>query len=96
MSAYDIHSTATLLTRKAVPVEVAIRITMTLVIDPELVALRAVRVCSMGVSNIVKKMNLFFLKHQASCDGVNRSVAPALVEEPSRLVQVSEEVVIWL
>lgn len=44
------------------------------------------------IRDVVEEVNLVFLQHQASCDGVNRRIAPALVEETSSMVKRCEKV----
>ena len=44
------------------------------------------------VANLVEEVNLLLLKEEACRDGVDRGVAPALVEEAARAVEVVEEV----
>lgn len=44
----------------------------------------------MVIGNIVPEVNFFFLQHQRSGDGVNRCIAPSLIEETTILVQRRE------
>ena len=74
------------LTRKPIPVKIAIWVAMTLVVYPELVVLWAMRVCTMRVSNLVKEMNFCFPKQEARRDRVYRSVAPTFVKEAACLI----------
>ena len=48
------------------------------------------------VGDFIEEMDLLFLEEQGGCDGVNRRVAPALVEEAAFAVQVCEEIDVGL
>jgi len=57
-----------------------------------LLASRAVREWDMVVRDVVEEMDLIFRKHESGGDGVNRCVAPSLVEEATVLIQRFKEV----
>ena len=50
----------------------------------------------MPVPDVVKEMNLVLVQHQTGSNGMNGRVSPSLVEEAAILVQLVEEVEIWL
>ena len=50
----------------------------------------------MPVSNVFEEVDLILLQHQGGSDGMNRSIAPALVEETAFLVEEVEIVAIGL
>jgi hypothetical protein len=52
----------------------------------------AMREWDMVVSDIVEKMNLFFLQQNASRDRMNWCITPAFVEESTILVKCIEEI----
>lgn len=54
---------------------------MALEFQPLLLASWAVGEGNVVVSNVVEEVKLILVEHQASGDGVDRSITPALVEE---------------
>lgn len=48
------------------------------------------------VSDVVEEVYLAFLEREGSSDGVDRSIAPSLVEEAACLIEVFEEVIVRL
>ena len=40
----------------------------------------------MPVCNVIKELNLLFLEQKTGSDGMNRSVAPSLIEESTIMV----------
>lgn len=69
---------------------------MTLELDSLAFARRAMRKGYMVVRDVVEEMDLVLLKHKASGDRVDRSITPALVEEPAILVERLKKVDIFL
>jgi hypothetical protein len=65
---------------------------MALMVQSVLLASWTVRERNMVVTNIVEEVDLFFLEHECRGDGVDRSIAPAFVEETARLVERVEVV----
>lgn len=59
-------------------------------IQTVLFASRAMGEWNMIVRNIVEEMNLLLLEHQSRGDGMDRCIAPALVEETACMVQRGE------
>lgn len=78
------------------PVKVVIRIAMTFQLFPQGVASRAMCEGNVIVCNIVEEMDLILFEHQPCCNGVHRSVAPALIEESAIAVERLEEVEVSL
>ena len=75
------------LTRIALPVKVVLGVAMALQLCAQVIASWAMRKWDVVVCNIVEKVDFFFLEHQTSSDGVDRSIAPALVEKSAIAVQ---------
>jgi len=65
---------------------------MALVIEPELLARRAVRKGNVVIRDVVEKMYLVLLEHESRGNAVHGRVAPTLVEEAARAIQVVEVV----
>jgi len=84
------------LTGVSLPVKVVLGVTVAPQLRPQILARRAVRERHVVVGNVVEKVDLVLLQHEASGDGVNRRVAPALVEEAAILVQRVEVVGVGL
>ena len=42
------------------------------------------------VSNVIKEMNLVLLEHESCGNGVNGSVTPSFIEEPSFTIKIIE------
>ena len=84
------------LTRIALPVEIVLRVAVTFQFRPQIIACWAMCERNVVVCNVVEKVNLFLLEHQTRGDGVDRSIAPALIEEATVTVQGLEVVDIGL
>lgn len=69
---------------------------MAFVVEAELFSSRTMREWDMIVRDVVEKVNLLFLQHEPSSDRVDRSIAPALVEEAAILVKAVEKVDVLL
>jgi len=80
------------LTAVAIPVKVILRIAMALVVQAILFAGGAVCERNVVIGNVVKEMDFILLEHQTGCNGVNRSIAPSLVEEATGVIERSKEV----
>lgn len=65
---------------------------MALQILPMLLACRAVRKWDVVVCNVVEEMDLVLGQHESGSDGVNRCIAPTLIEESAVLIQRLEEI----
>lgn len=75
------------LTGVSIPVKVVLGIAVALQVQSLLFVGRAMREWNVVVGNVVEKVNLLLLQHESCCDGVDRSVTPALVEESAILVE---------
>ncbi len=63
---------------------------MAFVVEPQLFALGAVREWDVVVCDVVEEMDLVLAQRESSCDGVHRSIAPALVVEAAVTVECVE------
>ncbi len=80
------------LTRVSFPVEVVIWIAVALELDSQIFTSRAVREWNMVVGNVVEEMDLVLVEQKTGSDGVDWSVAPALIEEAAVAIEGLEEV----
>lgn len=69
---------------------------VTLQFLPVFVPGRAVGEWDVVVGNVVKEVDLILLQHQRRSDGVDRGIAPSLVEEAALSVKVVEVVEVSL
>lgn len=89
------HAINVVISRQAgvsIPVKVLFGIAVALVFQAILLPGRTVREGNMVVGNVVEEVDFLLLQHQGSSDGVNRSIAPALIEETTIAVQRIEVV----
>ena len=61
-------------------------------VDARLLASGTMRKWRVEVGNIVEELDLIFVEQQASRNGVDRRVSPALIEEAAVMVEGLEEV----
>ena len=80
------------LTAVAIPVEVILRIAMALVVQAILFAGGAMCKRNVVIGDVVEEVDFILLEHQAGCNGMNRSIAPPLVEETTGVIERSKEV----
>lgn len=69
---------------------------MTFQVQSCLLTCWTVREWDVVICDIVEEMDLFFFEKQCGCNGVDWSVAPALVEETTIMVKCVEEVKVRL
>lgn len=74
------------------PIEIVLRVAVALLFNPCLLARRAVRKGDVIIGNVFKEMDLFFFEEEAGGNGVDWSIAPAFVEEPTVLIERFEKV----
>lgn len=79
-------------TAVSIPVEVILGVAGTLVLKAVVLTSRAVGEGHVIVRDVVEEVELVLVKHQASSNRVNGSVAPSLVEETTGVVQRGKEV----
>lgn len=75
------------LTGISLPIEILTRITVAFQVQPHLLTGRAMCEWNVVVSNLVEKMNLFLLEHDAGRNGMNWGVSPSLIEEAAVVVK---------
>lgn len=75
------------LTRISLPIKVVLGIAVAAQVSPRLFPGRAVGEGNVVVGDVIEEMEFILLQHQAGGDGVNRCIAPALVEEAAVLVE---------
>ena len=79
-------------TRIALPVKVLLRVAVTFVLYPLLVAGGTMGERHMVVGNVIEEVDLLFLQGQSCTDGMYRGVTPSFVEETAILVEEVEVV----
>lgn len=87
---------STKLTRVTLPVKVVIGVAVATEIQTSLLVGGAVSERNVVVGDILEEVNLLLLKEKTSCNRVDRSIAPSLVEETTVLVKRLEEIEIRL
>jgi len=65
---------------------------MTLLVDSHLLASWAMGEGDVVVGDVLEEMDLVLWQQEAGSDGMDRRIAPTLVEEPAVLVELVEEI----
>jgi hypothetical protein len=65
-------------------------------VQPRLLVGRAVREWHMEVGNLVEEVDLLLLQHDSGGNGVDRCIAPTLIEETTVLIQGGEVINVLL
>jgi hypothetical protein len=81
-----------MLTRISLPIEVVLRVAVTLQIKSGLLASWAMSEWNVVVGNIVEEMNFFLLQHKTSSNRMNWRIAPTFVEKSSIFIELLEVV----